>query len=36
MKEIRHYQKEYGVICRKIACARLFHEICDGFKKDLH
>ena len=24
LREIRHYQREYGVICSKIACARLF------------
>ena len=33
LKEIRHYQKEYGVICSKAAVARLVHELCE--KKDL-
>ena len=29
LQEIRHYQKEYGLICSKLACARLFRKICD-------
>ena len=29
LKEIRFYQKEYGLIFSKIACARLFREICN-------
>ena len=29
LQEIRHYQKEYGLICSKEACAHLFREICD-------
>ena len=33
LKEIRHYQREYGVICSKAAVARLVREICE--KKDL-
>ena len=33
LKEIRHYQKEYGVICSKAAVARLVRELCE--KKDL-
>ena len=35
LKEIRHYQKEYGLICSKIACARLFCEICEEEKSGL-
>ena len=35
LKEIRFYQKEYGVICSKIACARLFREIAENEKKGL-
>ena len=35
LKEIRFYQKEYGVICSKIACARLFREIAEDVKKGL-
>ena len=35
LKEIRFYQKEYGVICSKIACARLFREIAEDKKKGL-
>ena len=34
LREIRHYQREYGVICSKTAVARLVHELCK--KKDLH
>ena len=33
LKEIRHYQREYGVICSKATVARLVREICE--KKDL-
>ena len=33
LKEIRHYQREYGVICSKAAVARLVCELCK--KKDL-
>ena len=29
LQEIRHYQKEYRLICSKVACAHLFREICD-------
>ena len=29
LHEIRHYQREHGTICSKIACARLFREICE-------
>ena len=32
LKEIHHYQREYGVICSKAAVARLVHELCE--KKD--
>ena len=35
LKEIRFYQKEYGVIYSKIACARLFREIAEDEKKGL-
>ena len=35
LKEIRFYQKECGVICSKLACARLFREIADDKKKGL-
>ena len=35
LREIRHYQREYGVICSKIACARLFREICEKEKTGL-
>ena len=35
LKEIRHYQREHGYICSKIACARLFREICDKQKTGL-
>ena len=34
LKEIRHYQREYSVICSKAAVARLIRELCE--KKDLH
>ena len=33
LKEVSFYQKEYGLICSKAACARLFREICE--KKDM-
>ena len=33
LKEIRHYQREYGMICSKAAVARLVRELCE--KKDL-
>ena len=29
LQEIRHYQREYDLICSKLACACLFREICD-------
>ena len=29
LQEIRHYQREHGLLCSKLACARLFREICD-------
>ena len=35
LKEIRFYQKECGLICSKIACARLFREIAEDEKKGL-
>ena len=35
LQEIRFYQKEYGLICSKIACARLFREICEDEKSGL-
>ena len=35
LKEIRFYQKEHGLIFSKIACARLFREICDERKTGL-
>ena len=35
LKEIRFYQKEYGLIFSKIACARLFREICEDEKPGL-
>ena len=35
LREIRHYQREYGVVCSKIACARLFREICEKEKMGL-
>ena len=35
LHEIRHYQREYGTICSKIACARLFREICQNEKEGL-
>ena len=33
LKEIRHYQREFGVICSKAAVARLVRELCQN--KDL-
>ena len=33
---IRHYQKEYGLICSKIVCTHLFREICQDEKEGLH
>ena len=35
LKEIKHYQRESGQICSRLACARLFHEICQKFKEGL-
>ena len=35
LKEISFYQKEYGLICSKAACARLFREICEDEKTGL-
>ena len=35
LKEIAFYQQEYGLLCSKIASARLFWEICQDFKTDL-
>ena len=35
LKEISFYQKEYGLICSKAACARLFREICEDEKKGM-
>ena len=35
LREIRHYQREYGVVCSKIACARLFRELCEKEKTGL-
>ena len=35
LREIRFYQKEYGLIFPKIACARLFREICEDEKPGL-
>ena len=35
LKEISFYQKEYGLICSKVACACLFREICEDEKKGL-
>ena len=37
LQDIRHYQREYGLICSKLACACLFREICDTkIKEGLH
>ena len=33
LKEIHHYQREYGVVCSKADVARLIRELCE--KKDL-
>ena len=33
LKEIRHYQREYGVVCSKAAVTRLVRELCEN--KDL-
>ena len=33
LHEIRHYQWESGTICSRIACARLFREICQKVKE---
>ena len=33
LREIHHYQREYGVICSKAAVARLIRKLCE--KKDL-
>ena len=30
LKEIRHYQREFGVICSKAAIARLVRELCEN------
>ena len=30
LKEIRHYQREFGVICSKAAVARLVRELCEN------
>ena len=35
LREIRHYQREYGVVCSKIACTRLFRELCEKEKTGL-
>ena len=35
LKEIRHYQRESGWICSRLACAQLFHEICQSIKEGL-
>ena len=35
LKEIRFYQKEFGLIFSKIACARLFREVCEDEKPGL-
>ena len=35
LREIRNYQREHGYICSKMACARLFREICDKEKTGL-
>ena len=34
-KEIAFYQRQYGLLCSKIASARLFREICQDIKLDL-
>ena len=35
LKEIAFYQREYGLLCSKIASARIFREICQDIKLDL-
>ena len=35
LKEIAFYQRQYELLCSKIASARLFHEICQDIKLDL-
>ena len=35
LKEISFYQKEYGLLCAKMAVARLIREICEEEKKGL-
>ena len=35
LKEIRHYQRESGRVCSRLACAGLFHEICQKIKEGL-
>ena len=35
LHKIRHYQWELGTICSRIACARLFREICQKEKEGL-
>ena len=35
LHEIRHYQRESGTICSRIACARLFRELCQKEKEGL-
>ena len=35
LREICHYQREHRYICSKIACARLFREMCDKEKTGL-
>ena len=34
LHEIRHYQREYGVVCSKIACARLFENFVKRRRQD--
>ena len=36
LKEIAFYQREYGLLCSKIASTQLFHEICQDIRMDLH
>ena len=35
LKEMKHYQRESGQICSRLACARLFHELCQKVKEGL-
>ena len=35
LKEIKHYQRESGRICSRLACAHLFHELCQKVKEGL-